>query len=53
MLRCFVRFEHTFLAKMREQFSARYKLHEHIEMPGILGETIEVDLNKSIYTMNG
>lgn len=41
--RCLVGLEHAFLPEMREELTSGHILHEHIEMPGALSESIEVD----------
>ena len=45
--------EHAFLSEMGEQFSSGDKLHEHIEIPGILSESFEIDLDKMGGTTKG
>ena len=44
-LRCLVRLEHALLSQMREEFSAGDVLHVDVEIAGVLGESLEVDLD--------
>jgi hypothetical protein len=52
-VRCLVGLEHALLAKVGEQFTPGYVLHEDVETAGILGEAFEVHLNGRSGTMKG
>lgn len=45
--------EHALFPEMREEFSSGDVLHEDVEIAGVLGEALEVDLNKKDTTMKG
>lgn len=46
-------FEHALFAEMGEELSSWHELHEHVEISGILGEPVEIDLSKMKCTTKG